>query len=437
GGGGGAGTSDTTEATQLLVLAAVDGLETTTASMLTALQIIDGVVFGAGTEAAALRVTIATDSTGVLSVDDNGASLTVDNGGTFVVQENGAALTALQLLDNVVAVEDAVAGSGFSGVPFLLVRQDTQLDLAADGDFLPPTIDADGGLRVSIVNGSAGGTSAADDADFTDGTTLGTPIGGVAESAAPSTVTEGDFGWAAITLNRALKVTLYNSSGTELTPSSDQTLDAAISTTGPLLIGRGSTATPTAMTADNDATALWLDLNGRVHLSVEGVEDAAETAGAFLSRVGTVRRDTAASSAGAAGDNATLNTDGLGRAWIRQGDPCADYARVQSVVIDTAASGNVELVALNGSDLIYVCGYSVVAGAATGVQFIYGTGTACATGETDVTGVWSLAANGGITQANAGAPQFLPIPAGNAFCVENSGANSIQGHVTYVRTAAP
>lgn len=33
---------------------------------------------GAGTEAAALRVTVATDSTGVLSVDDNGGSLTVD-----------------------------------------------------------------------------------------------------------------------------------------------------------------------------------------------------------------------------------------------------------------------------------------------------------------------------------------------------------------------
>tara|TARA_R100000808_G_C2152517_1_gene161991 strand:- start:1169 stop:1867 length:699 start_codon:yes stop_codon:yes gene_type:complete len=33
-----------------------------------------------------LRVTIASDTTGVLSVDDNGSSLTVDNGGTFAVQ---------------------------------------------------------------------------------------------------------------------------------------------------------------------------------------------------------------------------------------------------------------------------------------------------------------------------------------------------------------
>jgi hypothetical protein len=37
---------------------------------------------GGGTEATALRVTVATDSTGVLSVDDNGGSLTVDGGKT-------------------------------------------------------------------------------------------------------------------------------------------------------------------------------------------------------------------------------------------------------------------------------------------------------------------------------------------------------------------
>ena len=44
---------------------------------------------GGGTEAAALRVTMASDSTGVVSVDDNGGSLTVDNGGTFAVQAAG------------------------------------------------------------------------------------------------------------------------------------------------------------------------------------------------------------------------------------------------------------------------------------------------------------------------------------------------------------
>lgn len=50
---------------------------------------------GGGTEATALRVTVASDSTGVLSVDDNGSSLTVD--GTVTIQDGG----------NVISVDDA------------------------------------------------------------------------------------------------------------------------------------------------------------------------------------------------------------------------------------------------------------------------------------------------------------------------------------------
>lgn len=45
---------------------------------------------GPGTEAAALRVTLATNSTGLISVDDGAGSLTVDNAGTFAVQVDAA-----------------------------------------------------------------------------------------------------------------------------------------------------------------------------------------------------------------------------------------------------------------------------------------------------------------------------------------------------------
>ena len=52
-----------------------------------------------------------------------------------------------------------------------------------------------------------------------------------------------------------------------------------------------------------------------------GTEDAPETAGGILMMAGSVRRDTAASSAGTTGDNATINTDATGRLWTRpQGD---------------------------------------------------------------------------------------------------------------------
>lgn len=56
-------------------------------------------VVGGGTEAAALRVTIANDSTGLLSVDDNGSSLTVDTTGTSgleVVQVTAADLNVTE-----------------------------------------------------------------------------------------------------------------------------------------------------------------------------------------------------------------------------------------------------------------------------------------------------------------------------------------------------
>ena len=88
---------------------------------------------GTGTEATALRVTIATDSTGVLSVDDNGGALTVDNGGTFATQVTGDALTALQLIDDPVFADDAAFTVGTSKVAMagvLAVAHGTNPDVA-------------------------------------------------------------------------------------------------------------------------------------------------------------------------------------------------------------------------------------------------------------------------------------------------------------------
>ena len=52
---------------------------------------------GAGLEATALRVTVATDSTGVVSVDDNGGALTVDWAGTAPPIGAGLEATALRV----------------------------------------------------------------------------------------------------------------------------------------------------------------------------------------------------------------------------------------------------------------------------------------------------------------------------------------------------
>jgi hypothetical protein len=122
---------------------------------------------GGGVEAGALRVTIASDSTGVVSIDDNGAAITVDNGGTFAVQAtlaaettkvigtvnvaaaqtiattnagtfatqvDGAALTALQLIDDPVFADEAGFTVGSSKVNVAgFLADDASADVAAEG----------------------------------------------------------------------------------------------------------------------------------------------------------------------------------------------------------------------------------------------------------------------------------------------------------------
>jgi hypothetical protein len=115
---------------------------------------------GGGTEATALRVTVASDSTGVLSVDDNGAALTVDNGGTFAVQVDGAALTALQVIDNPVLVDDAAFTPATSSVMMAGFEADeTATDSVDEGDAGAARMTLDRKVITTIQPHTAGGLS--------------------------------------------------------------------------------------------------------------------------------------------------------------------------------------------------------------------------------------------------------------------------------------
>ena len=133
---------------------------------------------GAGVEATALRVTLATDSTGVLSVDDNGSSLTVDNADIttiagavvsgqmqvdIVADGAGLALAANQLADghNVTidnasvpvagAVAHDAAASGGNPVLGGLEARTTTPAAVADADLVRAQAD-DQGRQVVILN---------------------------------------------------------------------------------------------------------------------------------------------------------------------------------------------------------------------------------------------------------------------------------------------
>lgn len=325
---------------------------------------------GGGVEAGVLRVTIASDSTGVLSVDDNGGSLTVDVGSIAAGDNNIGNVDIVSLpasTNTIEVVGDAAHDAAAAGNPVLIGgygNATEPADTSADGDatqlwllrsgLLPTTIrdsvgdsamdDTNNALRVNIVAGAAaGGTSQADDADFTAGTTAGTPIQGVYESS-PTSVTDGDLGTVGITATRALKVSVasggiagavvdsvagatdegvlsvvvrddalatltpvdgdytqlrVNARGAQwvaLDSTAAQTVTLAAGTAtnevvgdaaadaavagNPLYMGaRASTAIPTAMSADGDAVGAWADLNGALVVAGRIVDDAAFTPG--------------------------------------------------------------------------------------------------------------------------------------------------------------
>jgi hypothetical protein len=103
---------------------------------------------------------------------------------------------------NLGKAEDAVHGSGDTGVMALAVRQDVAAALAADGDYIPLTTTSDGSLRVDAsvtINAEA-----VDDSAFTVGTDYVMAMGALADETAPDTVDEGDIGIPRMTLDRKL-----------------------------------------------------------------------------------------------------------------------------------------------------------------------------------------------------------------------------------------
>jgi len=100
-------------------------------------------VTGSGTEAGALRVTIASDSTGVI---------TVDNAGTFATQVDGAALTALQLVDDIVFVDDADWTALTSKHALVGGVYQASPGSITDGDTGPLRLTVNGAVHASVQN---------------------------------------------------------------------------------------------------------------------------------------------------------------------------------------------------------------------------------------------------------------------------------------------
>jgi hypothetical protein len=292
-----------------------------------------------------------------------------------------------------VQAEDAIAGNAFNGVAILAVRQDSQSDLAADGDFIPVTVDADGNLRVTTAAGT--GTSLADDGDFTAGTTPGTPAMGFYQSSVTA-CTDGDACTVGITPQRTMKVTLYSAAGSELTPSADQTFGTSTyteaTTTGPL--------------------------------------------------TGAVRNDTLDALANTNNEIAPLAVDALGALWTRALDPCSGIAKTHIPInISTATTTELTSALAGANTNYYICSLNLVTAGANNVALTDDDTDNCASvtsglaGGTTAASGWNFAANGGIAAGDGTSAVFKTNGANRVVCLVTSAAVQLSGSITVV--AAP
>ena len=228
---------------------------------------------GGGTEATALRVTVANDSTGVLSIDDNGASITVDGSVTATLGAGAASIGVIGANSGVdigdVTINNA---NGASAVNI----QDGGNTITVDGS-VTVTQSTAASLNCTEASASAIKTAVeliddsifADDAGFTVGTSKIAAIGklAVAFGSDPDTADVND---AAIPISNRHRIPFslgghpniisygYNvasgatnaailtiSAGSKIVITQIQvTLGADVTTTPSVIIGLGTASTP-------------------------------------------------------------------------------------------------------------------------------------------------------------------------------------------------
>lgn len=174
---------------------------------------------GAGTAAAAMRVELPTDGTGVVGLNTgfnwigtvalaSATSLTVNTVGTGATHLGKA--------------EDAAHTTGDVGVMALAVQKTTATAFAADGDYVPLQTDANGNLRVNVAAAEGLDASTADASTFTIGVTTVASIAGVYRTPI-SALTSGQLGAIALTSNRAVHTYLVDGNGAPATLSATVT----------------------------------------------------------------------------------------------------------------------------------------------------------------------------------------------------------------------
>jgi len=219
--------------------------------------------------------------------------------------------------------EDAAHTTADVGQFVLGVRNDTLAALGGtDGDYVPFQMNADGALYVEISAGGANDSIYVDDADWSDGSSKHTLVGGLYQSS-PQSITDGDTGPLQVNANGNLIVDLSatdnavldaiaaslalldNSiaSGNELQVDVVASLPAGSAAIGKLAANSGVDI------GDVDVTSI---VPGTGATNLGKAEDAAHSSGDTGVMSLAVRNDDVAALGGADGDYAPLQVNAAG-----------------------------------------------------------------------------------------------------------------------------
>ena len=278
----------------------------------------------------------------------------------------------------------------------------TPVQIREGANIMQVTATAGGSAQVECAAGCGGGTTDTDDGSIAGGQTIGL-------QGALSNVWSG-AGWVRLTQGQALMA-----ASIPVTFASDQ---SALPVTGTFW-----QATQPVSATNLDVQSGGVDLatstqGAAIQTAVELIDNAVSGAGFNTTQWGGTA---------VTGNNGSA-TAGSPRVAIAYDSGVCNPKDTSQVAIVAGSSGNNEIVALSASQTIYLCDLTLISDGTVAVQLIYGTGTACATGETNMSGPMALVVNGGWTHDYGGR---LKTAEANAFCLELSGAIVVNGVLTY------
>lgn len=112
-----------------------------------------------------------------------------------------------------------------------------------------------------------------------------------------------------------------------------------------------------------------------------------------------------------------------GRAETPSGQTCN-----RSKIYDASTNGATQIVAPGGA--ILVCGYSFFSAGTVNFGLVYGTGTNCATGQTNITPAYQFTAQTGMSD-NSPFFRGMNAPPNNGLCVNASAGVAVQAVIYY------